>query len=197
MKRLPNNLGGGLLKRKFIKNKWELNRLLTDTAQNMLNTGQKNAADILREEVKDSFSTFSPDKYKRTGDFLRSIKIERPEFNTKNIIKRNIIFDGDKMRAIPWSGKGKKRTWGKHTQYNGDKFAGNDLVGVLNYGQARPQFFPHPAFRFLETTFMRMNVEVKDVNFFTKRSYSKSLEQRDFEREVLPTGIIIKKKRDK
>ena len=170
---------------------------MTNTAQGMLNNGQQNAKEILRDMVESSFDVFQPEKYKRTGDFLRSITITKPELSTKNIVRRTVVFDGSKMRAIPWSGKGKKRTWGKHTQYSGDKFAGNDLVGVLNYGSAKPQFFPHPAFRFLEKTMMLLNSSVKDVNFFTKRSYSKSLEQRDFEREVLPTGIIIKKRRDK
>lgn len=101
----------------------------------------------LKAMVSENIYSWKPREYERTNMLIESISKTEVK-NAGNTYQCKIYFDVNKIQSVIRM----PDSWNAHADFNGN-FAGDDLIGWLEYGTPTNPYYQHPEYRFIRDTY--------------------------------------------
>lgn len=108
----------------------------------------------LIENVNDTMYEWTPSRYKRTNEVLKSISRTKVEdINGISVVR--VYFNTSKIKPHVYAGS----TWNAHADFWGDTVSGEDILNWIESG-TKNKYYSHDGYEFFKETLEWVNSEI-------------------------------------
>lgn len=126
-----------------------LKKALDDVAEICMNQ--------LKQNIEDNMYSWTPKKYKRTNQILKSIS-KTKTIKVNNLYVAKVYFDAEKIKPVIREGN----TWNAHADFWGNEISGSDILNWLDRGTEN-KYYSHEGYEFMEEIFVWLDQELNNL----------------------------------